>query len=119
MLSKRGFLTLFIAFLLAFPAYSVGTDGTIVGTVTDAKGGVISRAKVTVKNTGTNAVREVFTNAGGEYTAPLLPPGLYEISVEQTGFRRAIISQIKLDVDQTARVDVVLQGASPPKRASV
>jgi Carboxypeptidase regulatory-like domain/TonB dependent receptor/TonB-dependent Receptor Plug Domain len=112
MLSKRGILVFFGAFFLAISVHGVGTDGTIVGTVTDAKGGAVSRAKVTVKNTGTNATRDVFTNAGGEYTAPLLPPGQYEISVEQTGFRRAVISQIKLEVDQTARVDVVLQVGS-------
>jgi outer membrane receptor protein involved in Fe transport len=109
MLSKRGFLTLFIAAFLAFSVYGVGTDGTLVGTVTDSKGGVVSHAKVIVKNVGTNATREVFTSASGEYNAPLLPPGIYEISVEQTGFRRAVVSGIKLDVDQTARVDVVLQ----------
>jgi Carboxypeptidase regulatory-like domain/TonB dependent receptor/TonB-dependent Receptor Plug Domain len=123
MVSKRGFLVFFGFFfatlLLAFSAYAVGTDGTIVGTVTDAKGGAVSHAKVTVKNAGTNATRDVFTNAGGEYTAPLLPPGLYEISVEQTGFRRAVISQVKLDVDQTARVDVVLQVGSLSEQVMV
>jgi len=82
MFSMRGFLTFFIAFFLAISMYGVGTDGTIVGTVTDSKGGVVSHAKVEVKNTGTNATREIFTNTSGEYNAPLLPPGAYEISVD-------------------------------------
>jgi outer membrane receptor protein involved in Fe transport len=109
MFNGRVLSAILLVALLASPLFGVGTTGTIVGTVTDAKGGVITQAKVVVKNSGTNATREVFTNANGEYTAPLLPPGVYEVSVEQAGFRRALVSDIKLEVDQTARIDVVLQ----------
>jgi hypothetical protein len=38
--------------LLASPLFGVGTTGTIVGTVTNAKGGVIAQAKVTIKDVG-------------------------------------------------------------------
>ncbi len=119
MFNRRILYAILTVALLASPLFGVGTTGTVVGTVADAKGGVIAQAKVTVKNTGTNATREVFTNANGEYTAPLLPPGVYEISVEQTGFRRAVVSQIKLEVDQTARIDVVLQVGAVSEQVTV
>ena len=119
MFNRRALFAILMVALVASPLFGVGTTGTIVGTVTDAKGGVIAQAKVIVKNSGTNATREVFTNANGEYTAPLLSPGVYEVSVEQTGFRRALVSGVKLEVDQTARIDVVLQVGAVSEQVTV
>ena len=119
MAGRRLLLGVLLFIVGALSLRAVGTDGTIVGTVTDAKGGAVSRAKVTVRNSGTNATREVSTNANGEYSVPLLPPGVYEVSVEQTGFRRAVVSEVKLEVDQTARVDVVLQIGSVSEQVVV
>jgi len=119
MFNRRALFAILMMALVASPLFGVGTTGTIVGTVTDAKGGVIAQAKVIVKNSGTNASREVFTNANGEYTAPLLSPGVYEVSVEQTGFRRALVSGVKLEVDQTARIDVVLQVGAVSEQVTV
>jgi hypothetical protein len=42
-----------------------------------------------------------------------LPPGLYEVSVELTGFRRSVYQDVRLDVDQTARVDFALKVGRP------
>lgn len=95
--------------LLAIPLLGASTTGTMVGTVTDPTGAVVTAAKVLVHNQETNAVREVQTNVAGNYSVPLLPPGLYEVAVEMTGFRRVVRKDIKLDVNQTARVDVTLQ----------
>lgn len=83
--------------------------GTITGTVTDASGGVVPAARVTVSSTATNAAREAVTNDDGDFTVALLPPGHYRVSVEKAGFRRAVLSDVGLDVDQTARVDFALQ----------
>jgi hypothetical protein len=109
----------FLFFVLVLGTHGVGTTGTIVGTVTDAKGGVIVQAKVTVKNTGTNSARELTTSATGEYSVPLLPPGEYEVSVERPGFRRAVYSGIKLEVDQTVRVDAVLEVGEVSQQVTV
>jgi Carboxypeptidase regulatory-like domain/TonB dependent receptor/TonB-dependent Receptor Plug Domain len=109
LLLGRIFPVVSLLFLLTLSTHGVGTTGTLVGTVTDAKGGVISQAKVTVKNVGTNATRELTTSLSGEYSVPLLPPGEYEVSVERPGFKRAVFSGIKLEVDQTVRVDATLE----------
>src|SRR5580658_3429743 len=109
----------FLFFVLVLGTHGVGTTGTIVGTVTDAKGGVIVQAKVTVKNTGTDSARELTTSATGEYSVPLLPPGEYEVSVERPGFRRAVYSGIKLEVDQTVRVDAVLEVGEVSQQVTV
>src|ERR1700730_10710098 len=67
-------------------AFSQGT-GDIVGTVTDNSGSVVSSAKVTVKNLGTNLSRTEQTDASGEYSFTLLPVGEYSVTVELMGFK--------------------------------
>jgi len=83
--------------------------GTITGTVTDSSGAVVSGAKVAVVNTGTTTRFEIVTNESGNYTAPLLQPGAYEVNVTAPGFKTFTQSGIVLRVQQQGRVDVVLQ----------
>ncbi len=97
-------------FVLAssLPLLASGPTGTITGTITDPKGAVVPKARITVRNEETNAAREAKSNSDGDYTVALLPPGLYRVSVESTGFRRSIIHGVNLNVDQTVRVDFAL-----------
>jgi len=88
--------------------YGQGTTGAIVGTVKDSSGAIIPGAPVTVRNQATNIVRNATSNERGDYNVPLLPPGLYEVSVLQSGFRNAVYSNLTVDVNQTVRVDVTL-----------
>jgi hypothetical protein len=108
-----GFRWLLLALLpftvLVVPLYATGPTGTITGTVTDPSEAVVPQAKITVLNMDTNATREALTNDAGDYTVPLLPVGRYRVSVEKARFRRSFHSDVTLDVDQTARVDFVLQ----------
>ena len=50
--------------------------GNIEGVVTDTTGAVLPGVSVIVKNTGTNATRELVTDDGGRYRATALQPGL-------------------------------------------
>src|SRR5579864_8933123 len=49
--------------------------GTILGTVTDPSGAVVSGAQVEVKNTGTGQVRSTTTSGDGSYSVAELPIG--------------------------------------------
>jgi len=109
MLFRRLVLALALACVVAWPAIAVGPTGTIVGTVDDPSEAVIPKAQITVRNQGTNATRQVLTDDDGDFSVPLLPPGVYEVSAEKGGFRRSVHSNVNLNVDQTARVDFVLQ----------
>ena len=57
---------LLLATTLVFAQTTVGT-GSIVGTVTDPSGAVVSNAKVTITNTATGQVIEQTTNSSGAY----------------------------------------------------
>ena len=94
--------------LLAPTARSQVDSGTFVGTVRDASGGVVSGAAVTVTSVETNVGHKTTTNDQGEYNIGHLKPGLYNITVEFTGFKTAIEFNIKLNINQVVRVDVNL-----------
>ena len=72
---------------LALSAFGQTATGSIVGTVTDSSGAAVANASVTVTNTGTSSKRDVVTNAEGNFTAPLLPPGSYSVGVTASGFK--------------------------------
>src|SRR5258708_263882 len=93
----------------AMAVRSQTATGSILGTVTDSSGAAVASAKVVVTNASTNAKIEVITNAEGDFTAPLLPPGSYSIAVAAAGFRGLEQTGIRVQVQQQARIDVVLQ----------
>ncbi|MBM3735508.1 MAG: carboxypeptidase regulatory-like domain-containing protein [Acidobacteria bacterium] len=89
--------------------YGQGTTGQITGSVTDASGAVIPGATVAAVNDGTGLKREAVTNEQGNYLLPLLPPGLYRVSITKTGFRPLARTNLTLAVDQTVRMDAALE----------
>jgi hypothetical protein len=90
-------------------AAAFAQTATILGTVTDASGSLVPNATVTITNTGTNTSRVVQTNNAGSYVAPDLPIGPYSVSAEASGFKRYERTGIKLDTNDTVRVDAVLE----------
>ncbi len=84
------------------------TTGTILGTVHDNTGAAVVGAQVVITEV-TKGTRQVYqTDDTGSYNAPFLIPGSYEVSVEQQGFKREVRSGITLQVDQKARIDLML-----------
>src|SRR5579884_2796425 len=80
---------------------AAGPTGTIVGTVFDNDGAVVPNAKVEVRSQETDAVRSVETNGTGDYDVPLLPPGLYTVSISAPGFTTAVQKDVIVAVAQT------------------
>jgi hypothetical protein len=93
--------------------------GTIVGNVTDESGAAIPGVIVKITNDGTATERQVVASATGQYTAPALPPGIYTVHAEMPGFRTEIQKNVKLDVNQTFRMDIVLKVGEITERVEV
>src|SRR6266436_9284184 len=85
------------------------TFGSIGGETRDSSGAVAAGVTVTVVNTGTNATRTVTTNEAGEYFFPSLPPGIYTVRAEKSGFKSVVRNQVELQVQFAARIDFELQ----------
>ena len=98
-----------ILLLFASPLLASGPTGTITGTITDPSGAVVSKARVMVRNEETNATRDAETNEDGDYTVALLPPGRYHVTAESASFRRSVFHGVRVDVDQTVRIDFSLR----------
>jgi hypothetical protein len=93
-------------------AISAQTTGAIAGTIRDASGGVLPGVTVTV--TGAALQREnmsTVTSGDGTYRFALLPPGLYQISVELAGFASQTQADVDVALNQTATVDFQLSVA--------
>jgi hypothetical protein len=85
--------------------------GTIVGTVTDPQGAVVIKAKVSITNKDTGAARVVETKSDGSYSAPLLPPGNYDVRAEAPGFK-AVDRTVEVLIGATNSVNLALQMAT-------
>ncbi len=81
---------------------------SMTGRVTDASGGVVPGAAVTVVNQATALETRSICNAEGYYTVSLLPPGAYRLAVEKSGFKPIRERDLQLAVGQVARLDYVL-----------
>ncbi|NOT62180.1 MAG: TonB-dependent receptor, partial [Acidobacteria bacterium] len=78
------------------------------GTVTDPQGAAVPDAKVTATNQGTKLEYNAKTSDSGVYTIPFLPVGVYVINAEKSGFKKIASNDIKLEVNQIARVNLEL-----------
>lgn len=65
--------------------------GQIIGKVTDPNGAVVAGATVTVKSVDKGAERTTTTGDDGFYTVTNLQPGLYDVTVNGTGFAPAML----------------------------
>jgi len=77
-----------LCLLIIGPAVAQVTSGTIYGSVKDPSGAYVQGATVTVSNPANGATREVTTSDSGEFVAPNLLPGTYNITVEAPGFKK-------------------------------
>ena len=110
-------LALIVVFSVSVSAQT--SFGTIVGNVTDESGATIAQVVVSVTNEGTAAARTVTTGEGGSFTVPSLPSGIYTVQAEMKGFRTEIERGLKLDVNQTRRVDLTLKVGDVTERVEV
>ena len=82
--------------------------GAVSGTVTDPSGAILPNAAVTLTNTATGDTQTGKTNASGVYLFPLLQPGDYTVTVQESGFRVAV-AKVTVALGQTATADLKLE----------
>ncbi len=111
---------LLVFLLLAAVSLSAQTfRGTILGTVTDPSGAVVSGAKVSVKNTATGLERATETSGDGSYSIPELPIGPYDVTITQSGFQTFVAKGVTVDVATERRVDGSLKTGEVSTRVEV
>jgi len=99
-----------LLFSLSSPLLAQRSDrGVIGGIVTDEQGSAIPGAAVTVRNEATGVEVNLTTNSAGNYNTAPLVLGTYTVSVNITGFNKAVSSGILLGPGDVIRHDVSLQ----------
>ena len=94
-------------------------DAAIEGYVRDSSGGVIQRARITVRNISTNVASETLTNADGYFRFPLLQVGTYKLTAEAEGFKAATKPDFALVAGQKVRLDLDMQVGSRAETVEV
>ena len=110
---------LLLTALICLAALAQSDRGTITGSVSDASGALIPNASVLIVNSATGIKLETKTTGTGSFTAPYLSAGLYDITVEVQGFRKYVQKGVRVQVAQTAAIDIALQLGSAAESISV
>ena len=93
---------------IAGSAHAQEFRATIRGQILDSSKGALPGATVTVTNVDTNETATAVSNAEGSYTIPFLRPGAYSLSVELSGFQKYTRTGMRLEVNQTATINIEL-----------
>jgi hypothetical protein len=91
----------------------------VQGTVTDAAGGTVAGATVTLTSKETNQTQTTTTSDAGFYRFTGLAPGLYSISVEQQGFKKRVVDDVKIDAETNKGQDVALEAGGISETVTV
>ena len=105
--------------LWAIGAMAQVDTGTILGTVTDTTGAVVPGANVTILNLETSAMLTAKTSADGRFEFTPLHIGSYRVEVENPSFKKAIVQNVQLNIQQQAVVNVVLQPGAVTENVEV
>ena len=90
------------AFLLAVAGVWAQTvEGLLLGTLLDPASAVVPGATITLTETDTGATRVATTDSAGVFRFPNIPPGNYSISVQASGFKNLVQSQIMVGASET------------------
>ncbi len=108
--------------LLLFPAHPIhaqSTQGTVLGTVKDTTGAVLSGATITVTDQDTSAVRTIASDAQGNFEALNLEPGHYKVTTTHEGFQSEVDGDLLLTARQQLRINVTLQAGGGTQQVTV
>src|SRR6202790_4644917 len=104
-----GLLLCAVLVTLCIPGASYAQDtGYISGTVMDKSGAAVAGADVVVTNTAGSLTRSATSDADGSFTVAGLPGDTYNLIVTAKGFQKYTAQNVKLNVAEKARIDVVL-----------
>lgn len=104
------FFTLLAVLALSGSAFAQSNRGTIVGTVKDPQGALVTGAKITTINTATAEVREATSDDNGTFTITNLEPGKYRVSIDATGFQTVVYEEVTVETSSRVPLDVAFTG---------
>ena len=106
-------LSVALFFCLTTAAFAQEITGSLSGTVRDSTGAAVKGATVTISDSEKKVVIRTLTSGDeGEYSAPNLATGTYTLTVEAPNFKKAVITDAKIDVGQNRTIDLDLEAGN-------
>jgi hypothetical protein len=104
----------FLVLLLSAVCFGQGgaATGDLHVTVKDARGGLVATAKVIVRDTAKGLERTATSNGEGGYSAQLLPPGTYSVTIDAAGFSGVLSTGVVITVGGLVELPVTLSIAA-------
>ncbi len=103
-------------FVLLLSAISFGQGGAATGdlhvTVKDPAGNLVASATITVRDAARGVERTATSNGQGGYSAQLLPPGTYSVTIDATGFSGVLSTGVVITVGGLVELPVTLSVAT-------
>lgn len=95
--------------IVPFSAFAQSSNGSITGMVSDDGGAVLPGVTITALNTATGMSRSTVSSSVGHYEIGLLPPGIYSVSSELSGFQAVKFDHIVVNVGSDTTVSFRLK----------
>ncbi len=112
-------LCLAAALFCALPVDAQDFRGRVNGTVTDNTGAVLPGVTVTASSPALIQPQVQVSSAAGDYRFLALPPGVYTLNFELSGFGSVNREGIRVVINQTLAVDMQLQVATLQETVTV
>ncbi|HTI38063.1 MAG TPA: TonB-dependent receptor [Vicinamibacterales bacterium] len=120
MISRVRIALLAVLFGCSALSAAAQVTGSIAGTVRDASGAVLPGVTVTLTGPALQRENEVTTTAAdGSYRLPLVPPGVYELKFELSGFSPVTQGQVEVALNRQTTLDESLKVAGVSESVQV
>jgi hypothetical protein len=109
---KLSTVTVWLLFLLAVclpMAHAQVATGSLGGLVLDPSGTAVPGTDMTARNESTGGEFKTQTSEQGLYVFPTLPPGVYSLTAEKTGFKRVSRTNLQIRVATRQELDIQLE----------
>ncbi len=101
------------------PAQSASAKGVISGTVTDPQSNAVAGAQVTIRSADFTSARTLVTSDTGGFTAAMLDPGVYTITVKAPGFALKKPARVTLAIGSSVQITIQLGVAGTSQNVTV
>jgi hypothetical protein len=104
--SKRalGLALVLLSSVITAPLAAQEVTAGVFGVVQDSSGAVVPNAKIGLRNIGTQRTWQTQSDEAGNFSVTLLPIGTYEVSAEVSGFKKAVVTDVMLRVNENRRI---------------
>lgn len=106
--TRQLFAFLFVFSVLVFSRSAFAQTGSIIGTVADPSGAIVSKASVTATSNATGISQTTETTSAGIFNFAALSPAHYTVVVTASGFQQTTLNDVVVTVAQTVPLHISL-----------